>query len=260
MDAGTWFTQLNAWQVMALGLVFSVESMLGALAMLGLTRSLARAGIGRPLDTRPLKPDQLQREWRQSFHSVLIFGTGMIVPGAFCNWAGPISPTASTGRIALEIVALLIWNDVHFWINHRLLHTRRLVRYHGDHHRSVVTTPWSTYSFHPIEALMLGNIILLPMVVHDFYFWSLASVPVLSLILNLIGHSNWDFSPRSPTPTPGRQPPPSPAPCTTCGQLWFCAGLHGPDHGHQGQDRLQPNAQPLNAQTSQPGPAAAPLA
>ena len=95
----------------------------------------------------------------------------------------------------MEIFALLIWNDVHFWINHRLLHTRRLVRYHGDHHRSVVTTPWSTYSFHPIEALMLGNIILLPMLVHDFYFWSLASVPVLSLILNLIGHSNYDFFP-----------------------------------------------------------------
>lgn len=64
-----------------------------------------------------------------------------------------------------------------------------------------MTTPWSTYSFHPIEALMLGNIILLPMLVHDFYFWSLASVPVLSLILNLIGHSNYDFSPRSPTRT-----------------------------------------------------------
>ena len=42
---------------------------------------------------------------------------------------------------------------------------------------------------------MLGNIILLPMLVHDFYFWSLASVPVLSLILNLIGHSNYDFFP-----------------------------------------------------------------
>ena len=113
-----------------------------------------------------------------------------------------LSPTASAGRIAVEIFALLIWNDVHFWINHRLLHTRRLVRYHGDHHRSVVTTPWSTYSFHPIEALMLGNIILLPMLVHDFYFWSLASVPVLSLILNLIGHSNYDFFPSVPDTHP----------------------------------------------------------
>jgi sterol desaturase/sphingolipid hydroxylase (fatty acid hydroxylase superfamily) len=32
--------------------------------------------------------------------------------------------------------------------------------------------------------------------VHDFSFWSLASVPVLSLMLNVIGHSNYDFFPR----------------------------------------------------------------
>ena len=204
MDAGTWFTQLNAWQVMALGLVFfGGIYLLGGLLMGALTASLARAGIGRPLDIRPLKPDQLQREWRQSFNSILIFGIGMVVPWGFLQlgWA-QLSPTASAGRIAVEIFALLIWNDVHFWINHRLLHTRRLVRYHGDHHRSVVTTPWSTYSFHPIEALMLGNIILLPMLVHDFYFWSLASVPVLSLILNLIGHSNYDFFPSVPDTHP----------------------------------------------------------
>ena len=197
MDAGTWFTQLNAWQVMALGLVFfGGIYLLGGLLMAALTAALARAGTGRPLDTRPLKPEQLKREWRQSFHSILIFGIGMIVPWGLLQlgWA-QLAPTASAARVAAEIVVLMVWNDVHFWINHRLLHTRRLVRYHGDHHRSVVTTPWSTYSFHPIEALMLGNIILLPMLVHDFYFWSLASVPVLSLILNLIGHSNYDFFP-----------------------------------------------------------------
>lgn len=197
MNAGTWFVQLNAWQVMALGLAFfGALYLLGGLGMTGLTRALSRRGMGRPLDTRPLKPDQLRREWRQSLHSVLIFGTGMIVPWGFLQlgWAH-LAPTASAGRITLEIVALLIWNDVHFWINHRLLHTRSLVRFHGDHHRSVVTTPWSTYSFHPIEALMLGNVILLPMVVHDFCFWSLAAVPVLSLLLNVIGHSNYDFFP-----------------------------------------------------------------
>lgn len=198
MDAGTWFIQRNAWQVMVLGLAFfGALYCLGGWGMSALTRTLARRGKGRPLDTRPLKPDQLRREWRQSFHSVLVFGLGTIVPWGFLQlgWAH-LTPTASAGRIALEIFALLIWNDVHFWINHRLLHTRRLVRFHGDHHRSVVTTPWSTYSFHPIEAMMLGNIILLPMLVHDFCFWSLASVPVLSLLLNVIGHANYDFFPR----------------------------------------------------------------
>ncbi|MEG2816562.1 MAG: desaturase, partial [Comamonas sp.] len=151
MDAGTWFIQLNALQVMALGLVFFGGIYgLGGLAMSLLTRTLAGLGIGRPLDTRALKPDQLQREWRQSFYSILVFGMGMIVPWGFLQlgWAH-LTPTAGAGRIALEILVLLIWNDVHFWLNHRLLHTKRLVRYHGDHHRSVVTTPWSTYSFHP---------------------------------------------------------------------------------------------------------------
>jgi len=198
MDTGSWFIQLDAWQVMALGLVFFGSLYcLGGWGMTALTRSLARRGIGRVLDARALKPDQSRREWRQSLHSVLIFGIGMVVPWGLLQlgWA-QLAPSASAGRIALEIAALLVWNDVHFWLNHRLLHTRRLVRFHGDHHRSVVTTPWSTYSFHPIEAIMLGNIILLPMLVHDFYFWSLASVPVLSLLLNVIGHANYDFFPR----------------------------------------------------------------
>ncbi|MEG2977159.1 MAG: sterol desaturase family protein [Comamonas sp.] len=238
MDAGTWFTQLNAWQVMLLGLVFfGGIYLLGGLLMSTLTSGLSRLGVGQVLDTHPLKPDQLGREWRQSFHSILVFGLGMIVPWGFLQlgWAH-LTPDVSAGRIALEIAVLLIWNDVHFWINHRLLHTRKLMRYHGDHHRSVVTTPWSTYSFHPIEALMLGNIILLPMVVHDFYFWSLASVPVLSLILNLI--RSWAPRSRPPTPAhlPLNEPTPRPAPASHSAPLARLAVRVL--HDHPAADRL----------------------
>jgi sterol desaturase/sphingolipid hydroxylase (fatty acid hydroxylase superfamily) len=149
MTAAQAFTELDAWQVMAWGLAFFGSLYLaGGWGMTALTRWLQRRGTGRVLDTRPLKPDQLRREWRQSLHSVLIFGIGMIVPWGFLQlgWAR-LEPYAGPWRIAAEIVVLLIWNDVHFWINHRLLHTRLLGRFHGDHHRSIVTTPWSTYSF-----------------------------------------------------------------------------------------------------------------
>ena len=185
MNAGLWFTQLTAWQVMAVGLAFfGALYLLGGWGMTALTRMLARRQVGKVLDTRALQPDQLQREWCQSAMSVLLFGSGMVVPWGLLQlgWA-QLAPTASAARVAAEIVVLMVWNDVHFWLNHRLLHAKALVRFHGDHHRSYVTTPWSTYSFHPLEALMLGNIILLPMLVHDFYFWSLAAVPVLSLVL-----------------------------------------------------------------------------
>jgi len=163
-----------------------------------LTRKLLPAlGIGRRLDPRPVRPEQLRRELAQSGVSVLVFGLGMVFPWGLLQlgWAR-LDADAGGLQIALEILALAVWNDVHFWLNHRLLHTRLLRRFHGPHHRSTVTTPFATYSFHPLEALMLGNVILPPMLVYDFSFWALASVPLFSLFFNNVGHSNYDFFPK----------------------------------------------------------------
>jgi lathosterol oxidase len=190
------FTSLSAPQVMLWGVLFfgGIYLGFGALTWLLTKRVLPALGIGRVLDPRPLQPGQLRRELGQSGVSVLIFGLGMVFPWGLLQlgWAR-LDGDARWRQVALEILVLAVWNDVHFWLNHRLLHTRWLRRFHGPHHRSFVTTPWATYSFHPIEALMLGNVILLPMVVHDFSFWALAAVPVFSLFFNCIGHSNYDF-------------------------------------------------------------------
>ena len=155
---------------------------------------LPALGLGRTLDPRPVPAGQLRREFAQSAISIAIFGTGLVFPWGLLQlgWA-QLATEPHAGRILLEIVLLAIWNDVHFWVNHRLLHGAWLRRFHGVHHRSVVTTPWSTYSFHPVEAVMLGNVILLPMLVHDFSFQALLSVPVFSLFFNSVGHSNYDF-------------------------------------------------------------------
>ena len=193
---GNTFQSLSLPQVMAWGLVFfaSIYLGFGAITWVLTRRLLPAFGIGRVLDPRPLNPGQVARELRQSAVSVLIFGLGMVFPWGLLQlgWA-QLAVDAGGWRIAAEILALAAWNDVHFWINHRLLHTRMLRRFHGPHHRSMVCTPFSTYSFHPIEALMLGNVILLPMLVHDFSFWSLAAVPVFSLFFNNVGHANYDF-------------------------------------------------------------------
>ncbi|SPU50817.1 sterol desaturase family protein [Bordetella trematum] len=193
------FMALTAWQVMLAGLLFfgGIYLLFGGLTWL-LTRHLLPAlGIGRQLDPRPVTPAQWQREFRLSGLSVLLFGTGMIFPWGLLQlgWAH-LDPQAGAWQITIEIALLMVWNDIHFWVNHRLLHTRWLRRFHVPHHRSVVTTPFATYSFHPVEALMLGNVILLPMVLHTFSFWSLFAVPLFSLFFNCIGHANYDFWPK----------------------------------------------------------------
>ncbi|SFZ72163.1 sterol desaturase family protein [Chitinimonas taiwanensis] len=185
-------------QIMLWGCAFFAALYLGFGALnLWLTRWLMpRLGHGGQLDPRPLGAGQLRRELGLSALSVLLFGTGSIFPWGLLQlgWA-QLAVAPSALRIVAEIAVLVVWNEIHFYVNHWLLHSRWLRRFHLPHHRSIVVTPWSTYAFHPIEALMLGNVILLPMLVHDFAVWSLLAVPVFSIVFNNIGHSNYDFLP-----------------------------------------------------------------
>lgn len=162
-------------------------------------RLLPAMGIGVQLDPRPLGVGQLKREIELSAFSILIFGFGMIFPWGILQlgWAR-LALDPSWTQIFLEIIILIVWNEVHFYINHRLLHTSFLRRFHLPHHRSIVTTPWSAYSFHPVEAAMLGNVILWPMLLHDFSVQALFALPLVSLLFNTIGHSNYDFNPSQP--------------------------------------------------------------
>ena len=141
----------------------------------------------------------MRREIRASLVSVAIFGVGTALPWWFLQqgWAG-LAVGAGPVRILAEIALLLAWNEVHFYASHRLLHTRGLRRFHAAHHRSQVATPFATYSFHPLEAVLLGSVPLIPMLLHDFSFTALLALPLLSIVLNNLGHSNYEFTRSGP--------------------------------------------------------------
>ncbi|PBJ82393.1 desaturase [Lysobacteraceae bacterium NML93-0399] len=194
------FIALPAWQVVIFGVLwFGVLYTGTALATLALTRGLLPAlGIGRVLDASPLPPGQIGREIGQSCSSILVFGLGLLLPWGMLRlgWARfAVEPSA--WRIALEVAALFAWNELHFYACHRLLHSRPLHRFHADHHRARVPTPWSTYAFHPVEAMLLGSVPLLPMLLHDFSVQALAALPLMSILLNGLGHANYGFGRRA---------------------------------------------------------------
>lgn len=98
-------------------------------------------------------------------------------------------------RCLWEIPLLFLWNEIHFYIMHWLLHRRWMIRHvHKVHHWSVEPTAYSIYSFHWLEAFMLGSVIFFPLLVHDFQIYSLLSLPLMSLIVNLLGHCNHELS------------------------------------------------------------------
>ena len=191
------FIALAPWQVVLAGTAYFALLYFGTggLTWLLTRRVLPALGWGRVLDPRSLAHGQLRRELRESVGSILIFGIGLLLPWALLHigWAR-LAPSAPAWRVALEILALFLWNELHFYANHRLLHTRPLRCFHVDHHRSHVATPWSTYALHPVEALMLGSVPIIPMLVHDFSFAALLCLPVFSILLNNLGHANYEFS------------------------------------------------------------------
>jgi Delta7-sterol 5-desaturase len=189
-------TDISSWPAAAValgGVAYFAAIYLTAALVAGSARAaLLRSGRGRLLDTRPVPAGQVAREQRQSAVSVVIFGVGLLLPWGMVvqGWAG-VHPSNPPLRVVLELGALLLWNDVHFYAVHRALHHPKLLHaVHAAHHQSVVTTPWSTYAFHPVEALLLGSVLLPPMLVWSFTPLALALLPVLSLTYNVVGHSN----------------------------------------------------------------------
>lgn len=201
MSWGEHFIAFDALTVMVVGIAYFclLYVATGAISTLLWQVVLPRLGYGRRLDPRPLPAGQLRRELRASASSILVFGVGLVVPWGLLRvgWAAlAVNPPA--WQVAVEIIVLFLWNELHFYVNHRLLHAPPLRRFHAVHHRSHVPTPWSTYAFHPVEAAMLGSVPVLPMLLHDFSFIALMTLPVLSIALNNLGHANYEASAVAP--------------------------------------------------------------
>jgi sterol desaturase/sphingolipid hydroxylase (fatty acid hydroxylase superfamily) len=199
MDLGETLRELAwrcpPWEVAAVaGLGFAaIYFGLGGLSV-WLTRDLLPArGIGRVIDPRPLAKHQVRSEVQASLVSIGIFG----LYGALTLWLDARGLVHIVWRFAplrglLDVLFMVLWNELHFYACHRLLHTRWLFRHvHRVHHRSVVPTPWATYAFHPIEAILLGSVMITALLVHDLSILAVLLYPLVSLAMNCLGHLNY---------------------------------------------------------------------
>jgi Delta7-sterol 5-desaturase len=169
---------------------------IGALTQFLTTRYFPEHGRGHVISERQLPPGQRAAEVRSSLLSIVLFGGYGVLTlfGLHAGFWGVSS--ARPGAVLAELVFLVLWNDVHFYVIHRLLHLPLLYRWvHRHHHRAIRPTPWSTFAMHPLEAILLGSVMVLVMPFHDFSWLTLLLFPVVSLALNNVGHMNYDVAP-----------------------------------------------------------------
>lgn len=146
---------------------------------------------------KTFRTDQIKTEIKRSMLSILMFGLLSFpmyqgLSSGFLQIKFEFTPLT----FLLESVVLFLWNEVHFYVIHRTFHLKVFYKYHADHHYSHVPSPFSAYSFHWSEGLLLGAVMPIIMCFYDFQFLSLMTLPIMSISMNVLGHSNVDFFPQ----------------------------------------------------------------
>lgn len=144
---------------------------------------------------------QLIREISYSVISILIFG-GVITLTVMADEHGL---TTSYQHIAdrgipyfiFSVVLMIFMHDTYYYWTHRLMHWKPLFRLaHCIHHLSTDPTPFSSYSFHPIDAIVQTLIIPIIVFTIPYHPYALITLGFYSIFLNVAGHLGFDFLPR----------------------------------------------------------------
>ena len=166
----------------------------GGSLFLAVCKFLERRRILEKIETKELKKEQIAFEIKHSIQSIIVFGFS-IMPIAWLIRSGKVDLLPNTWlNILIGLVILTLWNEVHFYLVHRLMHTKEMMkRFHHIHHKSTVPTVYSVFSFHWIEALLLSTV---PIIIIPFIPFSLIAIfayPTVSILLNFAGHCNYRF-------------------------------------------------------------------
>jgi Delta7-sterol 5-desaturase len=143
------------------------------------------------------KKAQLRQEIQLSMISILVFSLQSIfIQKGYTLGLLKIDWNINLFTLLPQVFVLFLWNEIHFYLSHRLLHGKWLFRHvHKVHHYSYHPSPFSIYSFHWGEAFLLGTVIFLPLLIYPFQFLALLSLPLVSIFLNTLGHWNYDLFP-----------------------------------------------------------------
>ncbi len=157
---------------------------------------------------RRLSRKQLAFEVRHTLVTLML-GTATAVGVSLLYASGSTKLTTDADAlgwptIVATFVALLVLNDAWFYGWHRLLHHPRLFRYvHAVHHKSVDVNPFSSYSFHAVEAVILGAWVLPTVLVVPLYLPMLGALQAVGLANNVMSHLGYEFLPRWLLRVPG---------------------------------------------------------
>lgn len=102
--------------------------------------------------------------------------------------------------IPISYLLVLFLQDTYFYFTHRLFHHPSLLRWmHQGHHRSRYPTPWTSFAFDPLEAVVHALFLFVIIFVIPLHFITLIAIAITMTIWAIINHLEIDrLSPAFP--------------------------------------------------------------
>lgn len=97
----------------------------------------------------------------------------------------------------VSVFLSLVIHDTYFYWLHRLLHHPFLFKKtHLLHHKSTNPSPWTAYSFHVLEAIAEGAVVLVLVFVIPLHPISISMFALAALFINVYGHLGYEVAPK----------------------------------------------------------------
>ncbi len=151
-------------------------------------------GIGSYINAKELKPGQQKREIQNGIIACIVLGFCSI----FTRFLFPSIWPESFTSLLLQIASFVIFYETYSYFVHRLLHTKYLVKFHSVHHSSVRVTPWSAYSVHPVEAVIIGVSAPIFMCILPLSLGVALILHISGMMFTILLHSNYQYSSNNP--------------------------------------------------------------
>ena len=187
-------TAIAAALPIAAGFCFGITALACAV---GFAIEKSAWGLGRQIYAVPLAKGQLRWE----LHATLRFCALASVAFAVVLGADLLGTTEETWRSGLySFLVLWLGFDAYYYVLHRALHHRSLMRFHRWHHKSRVTSPLTGFSMGWFESLawVLAWVVIaiVASMVHPVSLRGLTAYAVVIFVANILGHTNAEWFPR----------------------------------------------------------------
>lgn len=180
-------------------LILSAVMLIRYFILAGTFRFICKKTGKAPIDQGPISSHQIKRDIYWSIQSSLIFalaGTVLIKlwqvgqtkiyydVGEYGSW-----------YLVISLGIYLFIHDTYFYWTHRLLHLYQFKRCHFVHHESRIPTAWTSFSFHPAEAVIQALILPVLVLTVPIHWIVLVTFLIIMTICGLLNHLGFDFYP-----------------------------------------------------------------